>query len=329
MGIYQLNRFLQSKCRDSIKKIHMSTLKNKTIVIDTSIYMYKYAKTESIIEGMYRMIITLLHFEIKPIFIFDGKPPKEKYKLLDKRRERKKEAENKYNSLKKKLLNSGKTENVIQQDSTLKKYKSEFIKINRQDIDEVKNLIKLFGIEYYTADEEADSMCVEIVKSKKAWGCLSEDTDMFVYGCPYILRYASFINENVILYDYGKILNQLHMKHDDFVEMCILSGTDYNSGIDNIFKIYTMYNRYKKEKIKKCFSSWIMEYTNKSTDLSDLSDIQPIKDLFNTSPKIANSNTDLKSNSTSNEICINKIKEFLKQYNFIFIGKPSLDKYVK
>ena len=316
MGIHQLNRFLQSTCDGAITKMHMSTLKNKTIVIDTSIYMYKYAKTESIIEGMYRMIITLLHFEIKPIFIFDGKPPKEKYKLLDKRREKKKEAENNYNFLKNKLQNSGKTDDVIKRDSRIQKYKSQFVKLQKRDIESVKYLISLFGIEYYTAAEEADSMCAAIVKSKKAWGCMSEDMDMFVYGCPYILRYASFINENIILYDYNKILHHLRMTQDSFVEMCILSGTDYNDGIDNIYKIYKMYNIYTKEKSKKKLSQWITEHVDITIDLFDM---ESIKKLFYISPEMINATIDQITETISNELNIHKLKEFLKNYNFIFI----------
>ena len=42
MGIRNLNRFLRKKCTTlSIKKKHLSDYRNKTIVIDTSIYLYR------------------------------------------------------------------------------------------------------------------------------------------------------------------------------------------------------------------------------------------------------------------------------------------------
>lgn len=316
MGIHQLNRFLQSKCKGAIKKTHMSALKGKTIVIDTSIYMYKHAKTESIIEGMYKMITTLLYFEIIAIFIFDGKPPREKYEILDKRREKKREAEIKYNKLKSILQTNGQTEDDIKKDIRIRKYKTEFVKLSKHDIDEVKRLIGLFGIEYYTAYGEADSMCAAMVKSKKAWGCMSEDMDMFVYGCPYILRYASFINENVIIYDYGKILDYLDLTHDCFTEICILTGTDYNKGVDNIYKIYDLYNIYKKDKMEQPFYSWLCKHMNKPTEPVD---INSIKCLFNIGAELDDTIHGGESSFTTNNICINKIKEFLKKYNFIFI----------
>ena len=36
---------------------------------------------------------------------------------------------------------------------------------------------------YYTAINEADELCASMVINGFAWACLSEDMDMFVYGC--------------------------------------------------------------------------------------------------------------------------------------------------
>lgn len=85
MGIYQLNRYLKSKCRNSIREINLSELRGKVIVIDASIYLYKYAGEQRLIEGMYQLISTLLYYNITPVFIFDGVPPAEKKALLDAR----------------------------------------------------------------------------------------------------------------------------------------------------------------------------------------------------------------------------------------------------
>ena len=66
-----------------------------------------------------------------------------------------------------------------------------FTSINKGEIEEVKKLIKLFGLSYVTADGEADEICAKMVISNQAYACLSEDTDLFVYGCPRVLRYIS------------------------------------------------------------------------------------------------------------------------------------------
>ena len=101
MGIKNLNRFLFDHCsKKSICKIHLSELAGKTLVIDTSIYLYKFSYEDSLIENMYLFVSILKHYKIRPLFIFDGKPPPEKRDLLQRRRMEKKDAENKYMKLK-------------------------------------------------------------------------------------------------------------------------------------------------------------------------------------------------------------------------------------
>lgn len=84
MGIKHLNRYIQTQCKSSIKQIHLSELTNKKIVIDTSIYLYRYASDNTLLENFYLMISIFRQYNIIPLFIFDGKPPKEKKDLLKK-----------------------------------------------------------------------------------------------------------------------------------------------------------------------------------------------------------------------------------------------------
>ena len=74
MGIPKLNRYLNDNCnKGSIKKTHLKILKGKTLVIDTSIYLYKFISNGDLLEQMYLFISILKSYDIKPIFIFDGK----------------------------------------------------------------------------------------------------------------------------------------------------------------------------------------------------------------------------------------------------------------
>ena len=82
MGIKYLNRFLKEECKDSIKLISLKELSCKKIAIDISIYLYKYAADNTLIENIYLMLSIFRHYKIIPIFIFDGKPPSEKKELL-------------------------------------------------------------------------------------------------------------------------------------------------------------------------------------------------------------------------------------------------------
>ena len=87
MGIRNLNRYLRDNCPESIRCINISELSGKKIVVDISIYLYKYEAENALLENMYVMLSIFRYYNITPIFIFDGKPPIEKKELLIKRSE--------------------------------------------------------------------------------------------------------------------------------------------------------------------------------------------------------------------------------------------------
>ena len=104
MGIAKLNRYLTDNCKNgTIRKIHLKELESKTIVIDVSIYLYKFLSNGDLIEQMYLFISILRSYNIVPIFIFDGKPPEEKREILMKRYIEKKEAAKECRKLEKSL----------------------------------------------------------------------------------------------------------------------------------------------------------------------------------------------------------------------------------
>lgn len=260
MGIKDLNRFLLTRCsKTSIQKqLPLSHLKGKTIVIDASIYIYKFIENDALLENMYLFISILRDYEIIPVFIFDGKPPPEKKELLYQRRLKKKEAEHLYNELKQKSLTSPNEcpEDLHIQMEYLQK---QFLRINDTHINTTKQLLAAYGIEYYVAAGEADELCAQLVLSNKAWACMSDDMDMFVYGCTRVIRHISLLNKTCVLYDMKSILSDLQMNITTFRQIMVLSGTDYHiNNSYNLYDIIDWYNQYKKESLQMDFYEWIV-----------------------------------------------------------------------
>ena len=297
MGIKQLNRFLRDEAKESIKFISLSELSGKKVAVDISIYMYKYASEGTLLENMYLMLSTLRYYEIVPVFIFDGKPPPEKKNLLLKRKENKQEAEQEYNKLKKQLENNSiddiEKQEVITNMDILKK---KFIYINKNDIDNVKQLIRAYGATYYDAPGEADELCALLVIKNKVWACLSEDMDMFVYGCTRVIRYLSLLNRTAVLYDTKEILNSLGITQKELREICVISGTDYNynyneNNNDNddklsLYKTLSYFKKYHKEKSDLMFYDWLKKNTDYVKDYDKLLYIYSLFDLNNKQSKL-------------------------------------------
>jgi flap endonuclease-1 len=330
MGIKHLNKFFRTECGDSIKAISIAELSGKKIAVDISIYMYKYESNEALIENMYLMLATFRQYNIIPIFIFDGKPPTEKKALLEKRKIDKKSAEKEYNILKQKLeMNNTNNEEKQELISNMDSLKKRFIYINREKIDQVKSLIRAYGATYYDAPGEADELCALLVLKNKVWACLSEDMDMFVYGCTRVIRYLSLFNHTAILYNTKEILEKLSLTQKEFREICVLSGTDYNIQncnnnlkiIPNLYETFKMFNKYKKEKEKENknknsksdFYEWLKINSDYITDYELLQNIYNIFDLKNIDFKIFET---IKIVNTP--INCENIKTILKIDGFIF-----------
>ena len=287
MGIRNLNSFLRDNASSAIKFISLSELSGKKVAVDISIYLYKFASDDNLIENIYLMLSVFRYYNIIPIFIFDGKPPCEKRELLTKRREDKRDAEEEYYRLKKLLENNQNMDEADRQDiiSNMDNLKRKFVCISRTDTESVKALIRAYGATYCDAPGEADELCALLAVKGRVWACLSEDMDMFVYGCPRVIRYLSLLNHTAVLYETRKILEILDVTQTELREICILSGTDYNRANDDNKNAPTLYEtlkhfkKYRKDKTELGFYDWLIEKTHYIQDYEILKRINSMFDF--------------------------------------------------
>jgi len=303
MGIPQLNQFLQQHSCNGIKEISLNMLRGKTIVVDTSIYLYKYLSEEALVENFYLMITKFRQFNITPLFVFDGKPPPEKHAEIASRKQKKDKAKRDYDSL---MLKYDREQNPRKRSTmkiSLENLKRQFIRITYDDIHTVKKLMQSYGVSYYEASGEADCFCAAVVNSGKAYACLSEDMDMFVYGCKKVLRYLSLLNSTAVEYDTATILDDLKMSYEEFKHVCIITGCDYvgkhQRSLQSTVQLLGMY----KENRSSCdtFYDWVVSNTDYFNETVKFEDIESLFDLescekdvigtiqiFNSSPNIKN-----------------------------------------
>ena len=357
MGIQHLNKYIRNKITlynsnnnnnnkeegSAIKTITFSELNGKKIVIDTSIYMYRFSSERCLIDSMYQMISLFKMNGIIPIFVFDGPSPVEKKELIKQRREEKQISETKYKELHYKLKDVNDYEERKEINNELDSLKKKFVRLKREDINNVKNLLTLYGVTYYEADGEADKLCAKLVTEKHAYACLSEDMDLFVYGCDKVLRYISLLNSTFVLYDLNKILECLDLSFTHFKEICVISGTDYtchyndslscnsinpNNSINpiNFYKTLQYYEKYKlyindqnenenENENENGFYDWVNEHTNY---INNYEELQKIYNMFSlddiTVDKFINNHS-----ISSDAFCKNKLNEFLEKYDFVFV----------
>ena len=89
----------------------------------------------------------------------------------------------------------------------------QFIRVQDQDIANVKELMDAYGVNYVDSPCEVDELCL-FCKTGIADACISDDMDMFLYGCPYH-EIFSLMNHSVVWYT-AYTLSELDFNEKDF-----------------------------------------------------------------------------------------------------------------
>jgi 5'-3' exonuclease len=247
MGVRFLNTLIKRKAPSALKYVSLSQYSGNTIVIDTSIYIHKYLASNSLMESMYFMISQFKHLNITPVFIFDGVAPAEKKGVLNARASVRENALEQYNRLDT-LLHKSEIVGAIAEPSTstevatssscecpeqirrrMQSLKRRFMRISNFELNELKRLMREFGVQYIESDGESDLLCAYLVKCGFAQVCMSDDMDLFLYGCPVVLRHVNIWHSTGVEYTLDTILRDMAVSLHGFQMVCILSGTDYTS----------------------------------------------------------------------------------------------------
>ena len=278
MGIKHLNRFLHKHCSsNAVQHTNISIFQNETLVIDTSIFMYRFLTSEKTQQGMVsmfeKMIQMFRQYNITPVFIFDGKPPEEKTKLLKERYWKRVLASRKVEELKQILESAADTPETIHDYQAIKKEmeiaETDALRLRKVDILAIKTFIRSLNLSFIEAKEEADELCVKQVKSNQAHAVISDDMDMLVHGCPATIRNLNVNTGECTAYYLNVILYELNMTIQQFREIMVLSGTDYCANPEECdlyktLKLYTNYKRFLKSNKWRTigFLEYVLQYTD-------------------------------------------------------------------
>lgn len=295
MGVKGLNSLISKWCKMEIKPIHINYLSGKKIAIDTSIYMYEFKGRKSLLRDFNDMIMMFRNNNITPIFVFDGKSPLKKNETLLIRRENKKRFEDEYKLILERLSALDHKELSLSLEIDRKKLSSQlttlenkFVRINREDILKVKEMMDLHGSLYYIHDGEAEQLCSKLVVDGIADACMSDDMDLFLYGCPRIVKRLDLYRNTVDYYDLDLILKRLNVSLIEFKYICVLSGTDYNHKkkgthipIKRAFELFSEYSYLVKRKKAppNSFYHYINTIKNININHNELSEITEMFDL--------------------------------------------------
>lgn len=241
MGIHGLAKLIADAAPGAIRENDIKSYFGRKVAIDASMSIYQFliavrqgadmlqneeGETTSHLMGMFYRTIRMVENGIKPVYVFDGKPPQLKSGELAKRTERRAEAEKQLEEAKE----AGEDENV-------EKFSKRLVKVTKQHTDECKKLLTLMGIPYVEAPGEAEASCAALVKANKVFAAATEDMDCLTFGSPVLMRHLTASEAKKLPiqeYHLDRILQDMGLTQQEFVDLCILLGCDYCESIRGI-----------------------------------------------------------------------------------------------
>ena len=242
------------------RTISFENLFNKTIAIDAFNTIYQFlaiirqrdgtplkdydGNVTSHLSGLFYRTINFIEHNIKPIYVFDGKPSSLKLDTIKERRKIKVEA-------KEKMIKAQEKEDFRE----AKKFAQMTSKLDNNMIEESKKLVTYFGIPVIEASSEGEAQSAYLVKVGDAWGCASQDYDTLLFGGERLIRNFAIsrskkVKETTVTLDIefislSKFLENLNITQEHLIDMGILIGTDFYPGIKGIGQ-HTALNLIKK-----------------------------------------------------------------------------------
>ncbi|KZV48160.1 flap endonuclease 1 [Dorcoceras hygrometricum] len=242
MGIKGLTKLLADNAPKALKEQKFESYFGRKIAIDASMSIYQFlivvgrtgtdmltneaGEVTSHLQGMFSRTIRLLEAGIKPVYVFDGKPPDLKKKELAKRYSKREDATDDLNV----ALETGNMEEI-------EKFSKRTVKVTKQHNDDCKKLLRLMGVPVIEAPSEAEAQCAALCKAGKVYAVASEDMDSLTFGAPRFLRHLMDPSSKkipVMEFEVSKVLEELNVTMDQFIDLCILCGSDYCDSIKGI-----------------------------------------------------------------------------------------------
>ncbi|KAK0749955.1 flap endonuclease 1 [Schizothecium vesticola] len=241
MGIKALFSVIKDEAPDAIKEGDIKNQFGRKVAIDASMSIYSFliavrsdgqqltnedGTTTSHIMGMFYRTLRMVDHGIKPLYVFDGAPPKLKSGELAKRFQRKQEAQEGLEEAKE----TGTAEDV-------EKFSRRTVRVTREHNADCQRLLKLMGIPYIVAPTEAEAQCAVLARAGKVYAAASEDMDTLCFNTPILLRHLTFSEQRkmpILEVHVDKVLEGLGMEREQFIDLCILLGCDYLDPIPKV-----------------------------------------------------------------------------------------------
>jgi flap endonuclease-1 len=220
-------------------------LKDKVVAIDAYNALYQFltairqpdgtplmdskGRVTSHLSGLFYRTINLVEAGLKPVYVFDGKPPELKSREIAERLQMREEARRKYEE----ALSSGDLE-------AARRYAQISSTLTNDMVAAAKHLLTAMGIPWVQAPSEGEAQAAYMVSVGDVWAAASQDYDSLLFGSPRLIRNLTISGKRKLpkkevyveikpeVIELEQLLKALGLTREQLIDVAILIGTDYN-----------------------------------------------------------------------------------------------------
>ncbi len=234
------------------EKTNLESFSSRVIAIDAYNAIYQFlasirgpdglqlsdseGRITSHLSGLLYRNINFLSLGIKPVYVFDGKPPSLKTAEIERRKQIKKDATVKYE----KAIAEGNLEDA-------RKFAQQTTSMKDGMVKESKQILSYFGIPYIDAASEGEATAAHLTNTGQAYASASQDFDSILCGAKRLIRNFTnsgrrkipsrntYVEIEPEIIETQKTLETLEVTREQIVDIGILIGTDFNpNGFERI-----------------------------------------------------------------------------------------------
>jgi flap endonuclease-1 len=234
------------------EKTTLEAFSNKVVAIDAYNAIYQFlasirgsdglqltdgeGRITSHLSGLLYRNVNFLSLGIKPVYVFDGKPPSLKTAEIERRKQIKKDATVKYE----KAISEGNMQDA-------RKYAQQTTSMKDGMVKESKEFLTYFGIPYIEAPSEGEATAAHLTNTGQAYASASQDYDSILCGAKKLVRNFTSSGRRKIpnrntyidvlpeIIETQKTLDSIKMTREELIDVGILIGTDFNpNGFERI-----------------------------------------------------------------------------------------------
>lgn len=229
MGIRGLAGYLKWKSPNSRKNICWTRHSGSRWAIDCSCLLYR-ARAAGLepLSVIASIIVRMRSAKIEPIIIFDGKPPSVKSDTVEHRRAVRSVALKEISEIQSELKEEGlSSSDRAEKEVRVAELQAKAPQVSSRDRDDIKRFLYSCGVLFITASGEADDILAYLARSGYVSAVISTDMDMLARGVPLLI--VPETNDATVLTELclNAALSDLGLQYDQFVQACVLMGSDY------------------------------------------------------------------------------------------------------